>query len=98
MTVEGSKDHTTTIVMKARSEKVIGTFPGITEVIKLYHIHLFIKNTNKRVEKIYRTICHCYLKVVPQTLKMDKNERKRGEEDRKEEKGEKESKVLWSRS
>lgn len=35
---------------------------------------------------------------MPQTLKMDKNERKRGEEDRKEEKGEKESKVLWSRS
>lgn len=45
MTVEGSKDHTTTIVMKARSDKVIGTFPGIIEVIKLYHIHLFIKKT-----------------------------------------------------
>lgn len=48
MTVEGSKDHTTTIVMKARSDKVIGTFPGIIEVIKLYHIHLFIKKHQQK--------------------------------------------------
>lgn len=48
MTVEGSKDHTTTIVMKARLEKVIGTFPGIIEVVKLYHIHLFIKKHQQK--------------------------------------------------
>lgn len=51
MTIEGSKDHTTTIVIKARSEKVIGIFSGIIEVIKLYHTDLFIKTPTKELRK-----------------------------------------------
>lgn len=49
MTVGGSRDHATTLVMNARSEKVIGIFSSITEVIKLHHMGLFIKSTPTKI-------------------------------------------------